>query len=77
MYDVSLLVTGAGLAAYAFRRGRFSLFVLGVLAAYTAVSALFLRTDPGLSGGALWFTLTALALLGGLLAVHGRMKAPA
>jgi hypothetical protein len=74
--ELCLLVAGAFLAAFAFRRARFSLFVLGVLGAYVALSALFLRARPGVTGGALWFTLTSLAVLAGLLAVHGRMKAP-
>ena len=69
-----LLVVGAGVAAFAFRRARFPLFVLGVLAAYTGLSALFLRTRPGDAGGALWFALTSLAVLAGLLAVHRRLK---
>ena len=69
-----LLVVGAGVAAFGFRRARFSLFVLGVLAAYTGLSALFLRTDPGDAGGALWFAVTSLAVLAGLLAAHRRLK---
>lgn len=72
--DVCLLLAGSGVAAYAFRRARFSLFVLGVLAAYVALSALFLRLDPGLTGGSLWFALTSLVVLGGLLRVHRTLR---
>jgi len=69
-----LLVVGAGVAVFAFRRARFSLFVLGVLSAYTGLSALFLRTHPGDAGGALWFAVTSLAVLAGLLAAHRRLR---
>ena len=69
-----LLVVGAGVALLAFRRARFSLFVLGVLSAYTGLSALFLRTHPGDAGGALWFAVTSLAVLAGLLAAHRRLR---
>jgi len=69
-----LLVVGAGVAVFAFRRARFSLFVLGVLSAYTGLSALFLRTHPGDAGGALWFAVTSLAVLAGLLTVHRRLR---
>jgi len=72
--DLGLLLAGGGVAAFAFRRARFSLFVLGVLAAYVALSALFLRIDPGFTGGSLWFALTSLAVLGGLLGVHRRLR---
>jgi hypothetical protein len=73
-FGLLLLLVGAGVGLFAFRRARFSLFVLGVLAGYTGVSALFLRTHPGDAGGALWFALTSLAVLAGLLAAHRRLK---
>jgi hypothetical protein len=73
----ALLLTGAGLAVFSFRRSRFSLFSLGVLGAYLALSALFLRTDPPFAAASLWFALTSLAVLAGLLTVHKRMKRPA
>jgi hypothetical protein len=73
-FGLLLLLVGAGVGLFAFRRARFSLFVLGVLAGYTGASALFLRTHPGDAGGALWFALTSLAVLGGLLAAHRRLK---
>jgi hypothetical protein len=73
-FGLLLLLVGAAVGVFAFRRARFSLFVLGVLAGYTGLSALFLRTHPGDAGGALWFALTSLAVLGGLLAAHRRLK---
>jgi len=73
-FGVALLLTGTALAVFAFRRGRFSLFSLGVLGAYTALGALFLRTDPPFAVASLWFALTSLAVLGGLLTVHQKMR---
>jgi len=76
-FGLLAVLVGAGLAAFAFRRARFSLFVLGVLAAYTGLSALFLRADPPFAVAALWFALTSLAVLAALLTVHQRMRRPA
>jgi hypothetical protein len=73
-FGLLLLLVGAAVGVFAFRRARFSLFVLGVLAAYTGLSALLLLTHPGDAAGALWFALTSLAVLGGLLAAHRRLK---
>jgi hypothetical protein len=73
-FGLLLLLVGAGVGVFAFRRARFSLFVLGVLAAYAGLSALLLRTHAGDAGAALWFALTSLAVLGGLLAAHRRLK---
>ncbi len=73
-FGLLLLLAGGGVAVFAFRRARFSLFALGVLAAYVAVSALFLRTGPPFLIASLWFALTSLAVLAGLLAVHKRLK---
>jgi hypothetical protein len=74
LFGLLLLLAGGGVAVFAYRRARFSLFALGVLAAYIALSALFLRAQPPLTIAALWFALTSLAVLGGLLAVHRRLK---
>jgi predicted membrane protein DUF2157 len=76
-FGLLAVLVGGGLAAFAFRRARFSLFVLGVLAAYTGFSALFLRADPPFAVASLWFALTSLAVLAALLAVHQRMRRPA
>jgi hypothetical protein len=75
-FDVALLLTGSGLAMFAFRYRRFSLFSLGVLGAYVGLSALFLRADPPVEVAALWFALTSLAVLAGLLAGHRQMGRP-
>ena len=76
-FGVALMLTGSALAVFAFRRSRFSLFALGVLAAYVALSALFLRAGPPFEIASLWFAVTSLMLLAGLLAVHHRMRRPA
>ncbi len=73
-FGLGLLLAGGGVALFAFRRARFSLFALGVLAAYVAVSALFLRSAPPFLVASLWFALTSLAVLAGLLAAHRRLK---
>ena len=74
IFGLLLFLAGGGVAAFAFRRARFSLFALGVLAAYVALGALFLRSNPPFPIASLWFTLTSLAVLGGLLAAHRRLK---
>jgi hypothetical protein len=76
-FGVALMLTGSALAVFAFRRSRFSLFALGVLAAYVALSALFLRAGPPFAIASLWFAVTSLMVLAGLLAVHHRMRRPA
>jgi hypothetical protein len=76
-FAVALLLTAGSLALFAFRSHRFSLFSLGVLGAYVALSALFLRADPPFAVASLWFALTSLAVLGALLVVHRKMGRPA
>jgi hypothetical protein len=76
LYSIAAFVAGAGLAAGAFARRRFSLFVLGVLTAYAGTSLLFLRLHPGEILGAFWFFASSVGLLVGLVLVHRRMGAP-
>lgn len=76
-FGAALLLTGSALAVHAFRQGRFSLFSLGVLGAYVGLCALFLRTDPPFTVASLWFAVTSLAALAGLLTVHRKMRRPA
>jgi hypothetical protein len=76
-FGLALMLTGSALAVFTFRRRRFSLFALGVLAAYVGVSALFLRAGPPFAIASLWFAVTSLLVLAGLLAVHHRMRRPA
>lgn len=74
LFGVLLLAAGGGVAAFALGRARFSLFTLGVLGAYAALSALFLRARPPFEIASLWFAVTSLAVLGALLVVHRRLK---
>jgi hypothetical protein len=76
-YELALLVVGGGLALTSFARRRFSLFAFGVIAAYVALSSLFLRASPRDTAVALWFLVTSLALLGVLVGAHRRLKEPA
>lgn len=66
-YRIALFAVGGGLAAIAFGRGRFPLFGLGLVAAYVGLSALvvsWLREDIPV---VLWFMVTGVAVLAGLL----------
>src|SRR5262249_32653466 len=76
VYSLAVLAVGAGLAAGAFARRRFSLFVLGVLTAYAGTSLLFLRTHPGEILGAFWFFASSAGLLVGLFVVPRGRGAP-
>jgi hypothetical protein len=76
-WALGLFLAGAGLAVVAFARGRFSLFVMGVLGGYIGLSALFLRSGPDATLGLGWFVLTSAGMLVGLLMAHQRMKKPA
>jgi hypothetical protein len=75
-FGLALFVTGAILAVVSFRRRRFSLYALGVLGSYWGLSACVLR---GVTDGAafLWFVLTAIGILVGLLVTHHLMGEPA
>jgi hypothetical protein len=73
-YELALLAVGTGLAPASFARRRFSLFAFGVIAAYVALSSLFLRASPRDTAAALWFFVTSLALLAVLVFAHRRLK---
>ena len=66
-YSLALLAAGLGLAAGALRSRQFTLFTMGVLAAYLALCVLFFRSKPDLVGGLFWFVITACLVLVGLL----------
>jgi predicted membrane protein DUF2157 len=73
-YRVALLLVGGALAAMALRRRRFPLFGLGVAAAYVGLSALVV---PSLHDGVLvflYFTVTGIAVLAGLLLAHRALR---
>lgn len=66
----ALFVAGAGLAAVALARGRFSLFGMGLLAAYVGVSALVVGAVPDAFFGFVWFAGTGALVLVGLLLAY-------
>ena len=71
-----LLLTGAGLAAGAYRFRRFPLFSFGVVAAYVALSRLALHGVAAELLGCAWFFVTPLLVIAGLIAAQRRMKEP-
>lgn len=75
-WSLALLAAGAGLAASAYHRRRFPFFAFGVVGAYAGLSMLFLRAASSGTLRWLWFLLTSIAVLAGLLAAHARMKEP-
>jgi hypothetical protein len=74
-YRVAGLVAGAGVAAAAYRAGRFPLFGLGVVAAYAALSAAVVAGIDDALLGFLWFSATGIAVLAGLLVAHHAIRA--
>jgi len=72
-YRTALFAVGAGLAFFAFRAHRFPLFGLGLIAAYTGLSALVLSGTDALAVY-VWFAVTGIAVLIGLLKAHQAMR---
>ena len=73
-FRLGLLVVGAGLAAGAFRFGRFPLFGMGLVAAYVGLSALVLTAVSDEYVIFLWFTGTGIAMLVGLLVAQKALR---
>ncbi len=74
-YEILLLLVGFAVASGALARGRFPLFVLGVLAAYSGVTALAFRVLGTAHDLPLfWFFFTSIAMLFGLLAARRHVK---
>ena len=71
---LGLFVVGAGLAAMAFRRGRFPLFGMGLIGAYIGLSALVVAGVRDAFFGFLWFSATGIAVLVGLLMAQRAMR---
>jgi len=71
---LSLFVVGAGLAVLAFRRGRFSLFGMGLVAAYIGLSGMVVAGVRDAFFGYLWFSATGIGVLVGLLAAHRAIR---
>jgi hypothetical protein len=70
----ALFLVGAGLSSAAFRGGRFPLFGMGLVAAYVGLSALVVGRVDDAFFGYLWFALTGIAVLVGLLAAQRTMR---
>jgi hypothetical protein len=70
----ALLLAGGGLAAAAYRGRRFPLFAYGVVAAYAALTRLLAEGFHDAAAGCLWFAVSSVLMIGGLLAAHRRMK---
>jgi hypothetical protein len=73
---LGLLACGIGLAAGAYRYGRFPLFAFGVIGGYTALSRMILLGNLLRTLGCFWFFITTLLLLFGLIAAQRRMREP-
>jgi len=74
-FQLGLLVVGAGLAVFAFRAGRFSLFGIGLVAAYIGLTALVASALPDPFLGFLWFIATGGGVIVALLVAHHKIKA--
>jgi hypothetical protein len=75
-YTLGLLLCSVALAAGAYRFRRFPLFAFGVVGGYAAVSRLIAEVIDELTFGCLWFFVTALLLIFGLIAAQRRMREP-
>lgn len=70
----ALLLTGAALAAGAFRFRRFSLFAFGVVAAYAGLSRLTLDILDFEILGCFWFSATSILMIAGLMVAQRRLR---
>ena len=75
IFRLGLFVVGAGLAILAFRGRRFPLFGMGLVAAYIGLSVLVVAGVHDELFAYLWFALTGIAVLVGLLVAHHAMRA--
>ena len=73
-FRLGLLVVGAGLAAFAFRLGRFPLFGMGLVAAYIGLSALVVTEVHEELLAFLWFAGTGVVVLVCLLVAHKALR---
>lgn len=74
LYAIGLLVVAVLLSLLAFRARRFYLFGMGVFAGYLAVMRLAVNAIDSEKLGALFFAVSALALVIGLFRAHRIMK---
>jgi hypothetical protein len=74
LYRLAALVVGGALAVFAFRRGRFARFGMGLVAAYVGGSALMVAAISDVFFGMVWFAVTGVAVLAGLLWAHHAIR---
>jgi len=74
-FQIGLLLVGAGLAVWAFLAGRFSLFGMGLVAAYVGLTALTVSALPDPFLGFMWFIVTGGGVLVALLVENHKIKA--
>jgi hypothetical protein len=75
-YTLGLLLCSVALAVGAYRFRRFPLFAFGVVGGYAAVTRLMAEINDDLTLGCLWFFVTSLLLIFGLIAAQRRMREP-
>jgi hypothetical protein len=75
-YIAMLALAGAGLSWYAFHRWSFTLFILGVLGLYIALTELVFKAGLSSTLELLWIAATSLVLIGILWNAQKRMKEP-
>jgi hypothetical protein len=73
-FSFALLVVGAGLLAWAFWAGAFSLFAMGVIGAYIGLSALVVEFVPAEIFGFYWFTASGMGVLVALLLGNSQIR---
>jgi hypothetical protein len=76
-FAFALLLAAGGLGAGALRYRRFSLFALGVVGAYVAVSRFAVAGMHDGSSAFAWFCLSSIACIVGLVVAQRRMRGPA
>lgn len=74
-WGAALLAVGAALAAGAFRRRRFPLFAMGVLAAYAGLCRLFAAVPQAAELACFFVAVSSLLVLAGLVAGQRAMRA--
>jgi len=72
LHRLALVVVGAGLAWFSWRGARFALFVFGVLAAYLGLIVIMADAVDDATGILFLSSVSAIAVIFGLAAVHRR-----
>lgn len=75
-FAFALVLTGSGLAWFAFRQRRFALFAFGVFAVYIGVSQFVLKASLDFVEYLTWFVLSSAGLIAWLWKAQRKMKEP-